>query len=197
MAIEFQCPSCTKVFRVEDKFGGKTAKCPGCESQIQIPAATAADPLAAPQAQASTTTNPKEVPPFMSSNQPHRPSTAPDINPFAASPTSTAATSPLGGPRGSLTLKRVDVGSAAKMMGAFYAFLGLLIGILGGLFSMVGGLANGGGGQAIAVGIGGGLAMMVFAPLFYGLIGVVGGAIGAVFYNLAAKYAGGLKFEVE
>ena len=116
MAIEFQCPSCNKVFRVEDKFGGKTAKCPGCESQIQIPAAsatqeppavphvdTSSPPPEQPSAQKTAPQKPTEVPPFMAaeSSSP-KPSAAPEINPFAATTAAAAAPTSASVPRGKL-----------------------------------------------------------------------------------------------
>jgi hypothetical protein len=90
--------------------------------------------------------------------------------------------------------KSVGVLSVAKMMGLIYACFGLifapivlLIGAAGsfagqshvplaGLFSVVGAMA---------------------LPLIYGTLGFISGAIGALLYNLCAKWMGGLELELE
>ena len=35
--IQFKCPNCAKVFRVDDSLAGKHAKCPGCGQRIAVP----------------------------------------------------------------------------------------------------------------------------------------------------------------
>ena len=42
-----------------------------------------------------------------------------------------------------------------------------------------------------------GLIIMIAVPIFYGILGFIGGVIGALVYNLAAGVVGGLKFELE
>ena len=42
-----------------------------------------------------------------------------------------------------------------------------------------------------------GLLAIVLLPICYGLLGFVAGLISAFFFNLAAKYAGGLEIDVE
>ncbi len=42
-----------------------------------------------------------------------------------------------------------------------------------------------------------GLAAIILIPIFYGVLGFIGGIIGSAFYNLIAKFVGGLKFDVE
>jgi len=39
-------------------------------------------------------------------------------------------------------------------------------------------------------------AFVILIPLLYGAIGFIGGIIAAAFYNLVAKWTGGLEFEV-
>ena len=56
-----------------------------------------------------------------------------------------------------------------------------------------------GGDQALG-GVGpivGGIIMMIAIPIFYGIMGFIGGAIGAVIYNIAAGIVGGIKLELE
>jgi hypothetical protein len=88
----------------------------------------------------------------------------------------------------------VGVLSLAKMLGAIYALLGLLlmpffflIGIAG---SMVGPRDNPLG--AIAP-----LALGIMAPLFYGCLGFIGGAVVALLYNLMAKWLGGIEVNLQ
>jgi len=51
MAIQLRCSSCQKVLQVADSSAGKKARCPGCQSMIDIPAASspaASSPAASP-----------------------------------------------------------------------------------------------------------------------------------------------------
>ena len=103
-----------------------------------------------------------------------------------------------------MTIRRFSVFSVAKIQGLLGLVIGLLIGILYGLFFMIFGalmssMVPRGDGQAIG-GVGsvvGGLAMMVIIPVFYGILGFIGGAIGALIYNVAAGVVGGVRFELE
>jgi hypothetical protein len=57
-----------------------------------------------------------------------------------------------------------------------------------------------GGEAAVAIGGGGvvlGIAMMIFFPIFYGIIAFIGGAIGAALYNVFARMIGGIEMETE
>ena len=38
VAIEFKCQGCQKTLRVPDKFAGRKAKCPKCQTILQVPA---------------------------------------------------------------------------------------------------------------------------------------------------------------
>jgi hypothetical protein len=38
---------------------------------------------------------------------------------------------------------------------------------------------------------------VIFLPIFYGIIGFVGGLISALLYNLIARLVGGIELEVE
>src|SRR5467141_77324 len=98
------------------------------------------------------------------------------------------------------TVKRIAPGSAFKVGLVVYAFLGLIVGICMALFSMVAGslgsLAGGGVPGARALGFGFGLSAIIIFPILYGIIGGIGGAIGAVVYNLAAGWVGGLEVDI-
>ena len=91
----------------------------------------------------------------------------------------------------------MDIGSCAKMLGIMYAFFGLIAGAFMALISIVGGAAGSqgpAGMQSLGAGIGGGLALIVLLPLLYGVAGLIGGAIFALIYNVAARFTGGIKF---
>lgn len=101
-----------------------------------------------------------------------------------------------------LQIKKLGVLSVAKMYAAIMLVMSLLISIPYGLFvigiSLMGASAGGRGG--LAIGGGGviiGLLVMIGLPIFYGAIGFVAGAIGALLYNIFAGMVGGIEIEVE
>ena len=99
-----------------------------------------------------------------------------------------------------MVIRRFGVWSVAKLYGALLAAMGLLIGAIVALASMIGG-ASGAFGDAQASA--GPMAMMfgvgaiIFLPIFYGVLGVVMGAITAGLYNLVAGLIGGIEVETE
>ena len=99
-----------------------------------------------------------------------------------------------------MVIRRFGVGSVAKLYGALLAAMGLLFGAIVALASLVGG-ASGAFGDAQASA--GPMAMMfgvgaiIFLPIFYGVLGVVMGAISAGLYNLIAGMLGGIEVETE
>ena len=98
-----------------------------------------------------------------------------------------------------MIIKRIGVLSCAKVVGATYAALGLVIGFFVSIFSMLGialgQAATEDGAITALVGALFGLGAIVFFPLFYGLLGMLGGALSAVIYNLVAGAIGGLEIE--
>jgi hypothetical protein len=103
-----------------------------------------------------------------------------------------------------MTIRRFGVVSVAKMYGLLTFIVGLLIGVIYGLFFMIFGAAMSafapGGSEAAAGGISSvviGLLFMIGFPVFYGLMGFIAGAIGALIYNGFAGIVGGVKFELE
>ncbi len=94
-----------------------------------------------------------------------------------------------------MELKRVGILSGAKVLGLLYAALGL---IFGGIFSFVSVLgAAAGSGRGGAGGLLFGVGAVIILPIFYGIVGFIGGALTAVLYNLIAHVAGGLELEFE
>jgi len=91
------------------------------------------------------------------------------------------------------TLHRIDPFSAAKISALCNLFVGLIIGIIYGLFLIVVGAVSGDGGVAL---IGIGIAMMIGMPLFYAVLGLIGGLIGGAIYNFIASRFGGLEIEL-
>ncbi len=103
-----------------------------------------------------------------------------------------------------MTIRRFSVLSVAKMQGLLMFVIGLFIGVIYGLVFMIFGAAMTAllpqsEGQAMG-GVGTivmGLIIMIAFPIFYGFMGFIGGAIGALVYNLAAGIVGGVRFELE
>ena len=91
-------------------------------------------------------------------------------------------------------IKSMGVLSCAKMLGVLYGCMGLLLlpfALVAGLASMATQQANSAiGGAAI-------LAFGILAPVIYGGMGFVFGAIGAWIYNLIAKRLGGIEIQLE
>ena len=97
-------------------------------------------------------------------------------------------------------IRSVGVLSCAKMMGILYGCMGLLFipfALIAGLASMA---AQRSSGANAAVGAISGAVLLVFgilAPVIYGAMGFVFGAIGAWIYNLIAKRLGGIEIQLE
>ena len=97
-----------------------------------------------------------------------------------------------------MVIKRISPMSAAKLQGILGVVMGLL---LGGMFSLIaivaGSLASGDDGGGAFGGMLFGAGAVIILPIFYGVVGFVGGAIGAFVYNLAAGWVGGLEIEAQ
>ena len=91
-------------------------------------------------------------------------------------------------------IKSVGVFSVAKVMGAMYGLLGLIFIPIFLLVGMAGSMA---GGRSNPFGALGGLMLGILAPVCYGVMGFVLGAISAFLYNLMAKWLGGIEVEVQ
>ena len=98
-----------------------------------------------------------------------------------------------------MVIRRVNPVSAAKVCGLLYALLGLVIGAFISLFMMMAGSAMSAAAEETGGAIFGmllGAGAIIAAPIFYGICGFIGGAIGALLYNLVAGWTGGLEIEV-
>lgn len=102
-----------------------------------------------------------------------------------------------------LRIRKLGVLSVAKIYAVMLLVISLLISIPYGLFIIIFSLTGAttlGGQNGFALGGGGvvlGLVVMIGLPIFYSLAGFVGGAIGALIYNLFAGLVGGIEIEVE
>ena len=94
-----------------------------------------------------------------------------------------------------MVIKRVAVLKLAIFQSALMAAFGLIAALIFMLFgAMFSGLA---GHQAAGIMGIAGIAMLIFLPIMYGVIGFIAGAIGAALYNLVAGIVGGIEIEVE
>lgn len=95
-----------------------------------------------------------------------------------------------------VVVRQIGVISVGKIYGAISAAFGLLIGVFFGLASMVGaGLSGDEGGAFIGTIFGAGA--IIFLPIMYGIMGFIGGVIGAALYNVFAGMVGGVSLELE
>jgi hypothetical protein len=98
-------------------------------------------------------------------------------------------------------IKNIGVLSAGKVLGALYLALGLLVGIPLACFSLLSASLVGSTGiqdpdvlgLGLATGVGGLLVYGICFPIFYAVIGFIGGAIGALIYNIVAGSIGGIE----
>lgn len=95
------------------------------------------------------------------------------------------------------SIRRVDPFSAMKVLGVLYAVIGLFVGAIFSLVSMAGFMAAAAGGEdSGAFAFIFGAAAIIVAPIFYGILGAVGGLIMAAIYNVIAKVTGGIQIEL-
>ena len=114
-------------------------------------------------------------------------------NPYNAPSQSSAVHAQSYGMR-SVAVKRIDVLSAGTMLGAIYVLIGLIVGGIMSLAALAGAAA---GGNGAAMGVITGVGALIFIPVFYGVLGFIAGAIGAVIYNLVASFVGGIRIDLE
>ncbi len=99
-----------------------------------------------------------------------------------------------------MVITKVGVLSLGKLLGVMYAAIGALFGLLYALFAVLGGgalMALGGGDGAMGGGMmmGMGIAAVIILPIVYGILGFIAGLLTALFFNIAAKFVGGLEIE--
>lgn len=95
-----------------------------------------------------------------------------------------------------MVVKRIGVLSLAKIEAVVLAVFGFIIGLFYALFfGAMGAMMPAGRGGAAMGGIG--LLAIIIIPVLYGVFGFIAGAIGAVIYNFAAGFMGGIELELE
>jgi hypothetical protein len=82
--------------------------------------------------------------------------------------------------------------SCAKVSGILYALIGLIVGALFSFVALIG-AAIGNSPEGMLFGIG----AIILMPIFYGVLGFVGGAIAAWLYNIIVGWIGGIEVEFE
>lgn len=115
-------------------------------------------------------------------------------NPYDPAYASMPAQSDLYRPR-RLHIRKIDPLSAGKVLGLIYALISLVVGLFLSMIAIFGIAA--GGGDAVLGGLATGLGAVIMLPLVYGVLGFIGGVIGAFLYNVVASMAGGIVFETE
>jgi hypothetical protein len=98
-----------------------------------------------------------------------------------------------------MVIRRISPMSAAKVAGLVYALIGLVIGACFSVFMLtIGSLfADEPRPEGAFFGMLFGAGAIVIAPVFYGVMGFVGGGLTAFVYNMVAGWAGGLEVDLQ
>ncbi len=100
-------------------------------------------------------------------------------------------------PGSMVELHRFDIVSVGKLLALLYAAIGFMIAGIYAVFLVIAGLIAAFESPIAGVGMmGGAVAMFLFVPIFYGLLGGLFGMLMALVYNLVAGRTGGLRFEL-
>jgi hypothetical protein len=91
-------------------------------------------------------------------------------------------------------VKSVGVLSVAKIMGMIYACMGL---VFAPFFLLVGLMGSAVGQRNSPLAGIFGIGFALFMPVLYGVLGFIAGLLGALLYNLFAKWVGGFELELE
>jgi hypothetical protein len=91
-------------------------------------------------------------------------------------------------------LKRIGPISAFKIGLVSYAFLGLIAGVLCSLIALTGASFAPHAHMPFARTVG--LMAVILCPVVYGIIGGIAAVIGALIYNLASGWVGGVEVEI-
>ncbi len=97
-------------------------------------------------------------------------------------------------------LKRIAPLQLGIVAGVFYALFSLIIVPIFILIAIAGAFAphaEGTGAMQAGIGIGMGLFFAVLAPIIYGAMGFIFGALAGLVYNLVAGWTGGIEFVTE
>ena len=93
-------------------------------------------------------------------------------------------------------LKKVDLLSAANVLGLMGVVWGLITAVLAVILSgIIGTTASILPGAEAAIGVG--ILSVVILPITYGIVGFVAGVVTALIYNLVSKWIGGIKLDIK
>ncbi len=84
-----------------------------------------------------------------------------------------------------MTIRKIEARSLAKVSGALFVLLGAVVCIPAGIYF------------AVTDDLLGGMMIAVFGPAVAGLDGILSGLVLAGCFNIASRYAGGIRFETE
>jgi hypothetical protein len=96
-------------------------------------------------------------------------------------------------------ITRVGPLSLAKFLGCLYAVIGLIVGLFVAVFALFGfalGAAISGDGTSL-LGAFLGVGAVIFLPIFYGVLGFIGGLLVGFLFNVVASMTGGLEIGLE
>ena len=97
-----------------------------------------------------------------------------------------------------MVVKHFGVWSVARIYAIISAGIGLCIGVVVALISIVGGsLVGSSSNMPSWAGSVFGIGSIVFFPILYGVMGLIGGTIAAVLYNIGARIGGGVEIDVQ
>ena len=96
-----------------------------------------------------------------------------------------------------MVIRSVGVWSVARMYGILSAAAGLLAGLLFACIALVGaGIGPRNQDMPAFAGAMFGVGAVIFLPIFYGVLGLIAGAIGGALYNVFAGIVGGIEIDV-
>lgn len=99
-----------------------------------------------------------------------------------------------------MVIKHVGVWSVAKVSFGLYALLGLIIGLIiagvSALAGAAGALAGAESDMPTWIAPVFGIGALIILPIFYGILGLIVGAVATAFYNLIARIFGGIEIDL-
>ena len=95
------------------------------------------------------------------------------------------------------TIKKINVLSLAKIYGLLCVITGLVIAIFVVWAMSRTPLLPSIDGSLVGPSVGSLILTFILIPIGYGLLGFIMGAVGALLYNLCAKYVGGIQIEID